>query len=190
MKKRRLSKASDVPASWSRLGERNVGEMIRLADSGNVDAGQRLLSLSARWLRDSQPLPLTLASWLAARLDAVIAAPKRAGQELRVCKERGHPSKDMHAAVAHESLQQMAAWAVFHDIYPNAALTPNFEEQPTKLIAASKSVSDWLAEQGWKNSGKAYSVKTIEAWYYARRDGMIKETCRLQEILSSLNTAI
>lgn len=179
--------------TWSELGERNVAEMIRLADSGNVDAGQRLLALTARCLRDSQPLPLTLASWLAARLDAVVAAPKRAGQELRVCNERGkppHASNNMHAALDHESLQQMAAWAVFHDIYPNSALMPDFEEQPKKTDAACRSVSEWLAEQGWKNRGKPYSKKTIEAWYYERRDGMIKETRRLQGILSSLNTPI
>ena len=179
--------------TWSGLGERNVADMIRLADSGNVDAGQRLLNLSAHCLRNSQPLPAALASWLAARLDAVAAAPKRAGQELRVCNERRkppHASDDMHAALAQESFQKMAAWAVFHEIYPNSALAPNFEERPKKTEAAFQFVSEWLAGQGWKNNGKPYSKKTIEAWYYARRDGMIEEARRLQRILSSLNSPI
>jgi hypothetical protein len=176
----------ETPARWSKLGEQRVATMARLAEEGNTDAGRQLVDLAARCIRDGQPLPEGLRSWIAARLAAVVNEPTRAGEMLRVergqrpGREPAHPN-DMNKRLELEAMQDRAAWAVFQELH---------SEAPTKRErkAVLKDVSEWLRTEGWLNprNGKPYAPSTVGKWYGERLAKMEAESLRLAEILKTL----
>ncbi|WP_093520955.1 hypothetical protein [Stigmatella erecta] len=169
---------SAEPPPWSVAGEKNIEKMIRLADEGNTDAGRRLAYLASRCLRGKQPLPETLRTWLATRLEAICDEPARAGELLRVAAGRGRQpddADDMHARLQGEAFKDQVAWAVFRAV--------RAKEGPTKLNSNGtptvfEIVSKW-ATQG----GRSCSEREARRWYEERLPAMNAHQVKVDEIL-------
>jgi len=149
---------------------------IRLADEGNLDAGRSLWLESEAWLCAGRPLPRTLAEWRTARLNAALEAPERAGQEMRVARQKGRPAQhaDLNRFEAHyrdTTLKDTAAWAVFWEHEAGAPITSTSRETAPAIVAAMLS--------GW---GYHRSERTVRNWFEKRRDAMVAHQEAVEQI--------
>jgi hypothetical protein len=169
--------------TWSGIGERNVAEMIRLADAGNTDAGRRVLELASQCLRDEQPLPNALRAWLAKRLESVVECPADAAVLLRVVKSKRHPHAHADSMTKRrelEAFQDMIAWATFRALAAKEART----SVSSRVIGARTVydlVSEWAARRADQLESAGVvdpfrcSASQVKRWYESRRAGMASE---------------
>lgn len=155
------------PAAASAFLRAHLEKVIRLAESGNTDAAQRLLHVAAGLLRGISPEVKhyePLVSWLAERLESAAAQPKKAGQELRIVAGKGRPPRfanDFRAAKAVEEMRMDAARAVSKAIRQGARTKENRRGDPTAFEVAQAEIADKYK--------KVVPEATIRRWYEERR---------------------
>ncbi len=157
--------------------------MVRLADSGNTDAGRKLLELAATCLRDDQPVPTALRTWLAARLFAVVEEPRESGRLLRVTPQAHKPpdfSNDMQARLAHEAFEERVAWAAFHAV--------NSGEGPTKLNAEGDDTAFEVVATWASSSERVCTAGQVRRWYEKRRRSIRDHQDEIDQITKELES--
>jgi len=153
--------------------DERLRRLIGLAESGNLDAGGRLLRIASEGLDRDWALPAALAEWLASRLDDARQHPRQAGQKLRIAQRKGNSSVASRLPVddAEWHLSGRKAYAarrVLQEYRAGAPLTP-----PDAQHAAPKIVADELNDKpgpgNLQYTEYAVRPRTVLNWFYERK---------------------